>query len=123
MENMTMEKTEEFNKIADATYSPEDNKIRLYCEYRLDDDEYQKVKKAGFRWAPKQDLFVAHWSCGAEDIALEFAGEIEPEDKTLLERAEDKAERLGRGCGRASSRGGEQGRARAPRSQRLSHHR
>ena len=27
-----------------ATYSPEDNKIRLYCMYRLDDELYHRVK-------------------------------------------------------------------------------
>ena len=35
-----------------ATYSPEDNKLRLYPACRLDADEYAKVKAAGFIWAP-----------------------------------------------------------------------
>ena len=78
-----------------ATYSPEDNKIRLYASARLDAETFQRVKEAGFKWAPKQELFVAPaWSCAREDLALELAGEIEPEDMTLAERAQMKADRL-----------------------------
>lgn len=78
-----------------ATYSPEDNKIRLYPSTRLDAETYQRVKAAGFKWAPKQELFVAPaWSCAREDLALELAGEIEPEEMTLAERAQMKADRL-----------------------------
>ena len=77
-----------------ATYSPEDNKIRLYCAFRLDDDLYQQVKSAGFRWAPKQDLFFAFWSPKAEDLATELAGEITDEDTSLVDRAEQRAERF-----------------------------
>lgn len=42
-----------------ATYSPEDNKLRLYCLHRLPKELYDRVRGAGFIWAPKQDLFVA----------------------------------------------------------------
>jgi hypothetical protein len=78
-----------------ATYSPEDNKIRLYASSRLDAETFQRVKEAGFKWAPKQELFVAPaWSCAREDLALELAGEIEPEEMTLAERAQMKADRL-----------------------------
>lgn len=78
-----------------ATYSPEDNKIRLYASSRLDAETYERVKAAGFVWAPKQGLFVApKWSTKREDLALELAGEIEPEEMTLAERAQMKAERL-----------------------------
>src|SRR5579859_1596669 len=41
-----------------ATYSPEDNKLRLYSSSRLPKDLYDCVKAAGFKWAPKQELFV-----------------------------------------------------------------
>lgn len=82
------------NNQIDATYSPEDNKLRLYCRYRLDDDEYKEVKAAGYSWAPKQELFVAHWSINAEDIALKYAGDIEAEQSTMIDRAEAKADRL-----------------------------
>lgn len=78
-----------------ATYSPEDNKIRLYASARLDAETFERVKAAGFHWAPKQELFVApKWTPEREDLALELAGEIEPEEMTIAERATIKAERL-----------------------------
>jgi protein-L-isoaspartate O-methyltransferase len=79
-----------------ATYDPGDNKLRLYPGCRLPEDEYQRVKAAGFRWAPKQELFVApSWSPEREDLLLEMCGgEIGDEDTSLVERAESKAERL-----------------------------
>lgn len=78
-----------------ATYSPEDNKIRLYASARLDAETYARVKEAGFVWAPKQELFVApKWTPAREDLAIELAGDIEPEEMTLAERAAIKAERL-----------------------------
>lgn len=78
-----------------ATYSPEDNKLRLYSVYRLDTDLYTRIKTAGFRWAPKQDLFVApSWSPDREDILLELAGCIGDEDTSLADRSEQRAERF-----------------------------
>ena len=77
-----------------ATYSPDDNKLRLYASGRLDPELYQRVKSAGFQWAPKQDLFYATWNPNAEDILIELAGEIEDEDKSLTDRAEERAERF-----------------------------
>jgi hypothetical protein len=78
-----------------ATYSPEDNKLRLYASERLDPETYEKVKAAGFGWAPKQGLFVApKWTPGREDLCLALAGQIEPEEMTLAERAQMKADRL-----------------------------
>ncbi|ECG0730007.1 DUF3560 domain-containing protein [Salmonella enterica] len=61
-----------------ATYSPDDNKLRLYAALRLDDETYQKIHAVGFRWAPKQALFVAPaWTPAREDILLSLAGESE----------------------------------------------
>lgn len=77
-----------------ATYSPEDDKLRLYFAYRLDSEEYQRVKDLGFRYAPKQECCFAAWTPEREDFCLEMAGEIEPEGTTLAERAAAKAERL-----------------------------
>src|SRR5215472_156956 len=78
-----------------ATYSPEDNKLRLYSSTRLDKELYTRVKAAGFKWAPKQDLFVAPmWTPGREDLLLELCGEIGDEDTSLVDRAEDRAERF-----------------------------
>lgn len=79
----------------DATYSPEDNKLRLYAATRLDSELYERVKAAGYRWAPKQELFVApRWTPQAEDLALELAGEIGDEDTSLADRAENRADRF-----------------------------
>jgi len=78
-----------------ATYSPEDNKLRLYSEERLDAETYSRVRAAGFIWAGAQKLFVApQWTPGREDFLIELCGEIEDEDKTLQERAEQRAERF-----------------------------
>ena len=78
-----------------ATYSPDDNKLRLYPAYRLAADEYARVKEAGFKWAPRQELFVAPmWTPEREDVLMEFCGEIGDEDKSLVERAEERADRF-----------------------------
>src|SRR5687768_15685860 len=79
----------------DATYSPDDNKLRLYSMGRLDRETYDRVKAAGFKWAPKQELFVAPmWTPAREDLLIELCGEIEDEDKSLVERAEERADRF-----------------------------
>jgi protein-L-isoaspartate O-methyltransferase len=77
-----------------ATYSPEDDKLRLYSSARLDAETYARVKAAGYGWAPKQECFYAVWSPSHEDIALELAGEIGDEDTSLVDRAEQRAERF-----------------------------
>lgn len=78
-----------------ATYSPDDNKLRLYAANRLSADDYARVKGAGFRWAPKQDLFVAQgWTPAREDLLLELCDEIGDEDTSLLDRASERAERF-----------------------------
>ncbi len=78
-----------------ATYSPEDDKIRIYPLYRLPKDEYNQLKTAGFMWATKQECFYAIWTPARESTALNFADEIEDEDKSLVDRAEERAERFG----------------------------
>lgn len=78
-----------------ATYSPEDNKLRLYPDGRLPREDYDRLKSAGFSWAPKQELFVAPmWTPEREDVLLTFADEIEDEDTSLVDRAEQRAERF-----------------------------
>lgn len=80
-----------------ATYSPEDNKLRLYVidsEERFEQEVYERIRQFGFQWAPIQRLFVAHWSVGREDLLVELAGQIVGDDITMVERAEAKAERL-----------------------------
>lgn len=78
-----------------ATYSPEDNKLRFYPDARLSTEDYNRAKAHGFKWAPKQELFVAPmWTPDREDLLVEWCGEIEDEDKSLVERAEERAERF-----------------------------
>jgi protein-L-isoaspartate O-methyltransferase len=78
-----------------ATYSPDDNKLRLYAATRLDQETYARVRDAGFIWAPKQKLFVApKWTPQREDLLVELAGEIGDEDTSLVDRAEERAERF-----------------------------
>lgn len=79
----------------DATYDPADNKIRLRASARLPRELYDRVRAAGFIWAPKQDLFVAPmWTPERADLAIELAGELGDEDTSLVERAEERAERF-----------------------------
>ena len=78
-----------------ATYSPEDNKLRLYRSSSLDPETYKRIKSAGFVLDHKRDLFVAPmWTPEREDLLLELCGEIGDEDTSLVQRAEAKAERL-----------------------------
>jgi hypothetical protein len=78
-----------------ATYSPDDNKLRLYPLHRLDEETYKRVKDAGFKHAPRQGLFVAPmWTPDREDLLIELAGEIEDEDQSLFDRQEERAERF-----------------------------
>lgn len=88
--NIEKYNTEDFN----ATYSPEDNKLRLYTDVRIDQDDWLAMKNHGWKWAPKQELFVCYWSVNNEDFCLTLAGDILPEEMTIVERAEAKADRL-----------------------------
>lgn len=83
-----------------ATYSPEDNKLRIYPDgVRVDSvlsgEEYADFKRLGYRWAAKQECFVcARWTVSAEDAALDLCDEIDDEDYSATERAADRAERF-----------------------------
>lgn len=95
----------------EATYDPDDNKLRLRSSGRLDDATYGRVNKAGFIWAPKQDLFVAPaWTPEREDLLLELCVEVEDEDTTsLIDRAKERAGRFeGYGDNRRSDARGAQ---------------
>lgn len=83
------------NNRGTATYSPEDNKLRFYPFARLDTADYATIKAMGFSWAPKQQLFVAPmWTPEREDLLIEWCGEIGDEDKSLVDRAEERAGRF-----------------------------
>ncbi len=90
MFNFNEYNTEDFN----ATYSPEDNKLRLYVDVRIDQEDWLLMKSNGWKYAPKQELFVCYWSVSNEDFCLRLAGDILPEEMTMVERAEAKADRL-----------------------------
>lgn len=81
-----------------VTYSPEDNKLRLYVG-RVPRDEYEALRKAGWTSTPKQSCdFVATWTPSREDQAREYLDEVEDigdEDYSPEERAADRAERFG----------------------------
>lgn len=78
-----------------ATYSPDDNKLRLSSLSRLDQPTYERVKSAGFKWAPKQQIFVAPmWTPERAALLVELCGDIGDEDTTLQDRAVERAERF-----------------------------
>ncbi len=67
----------------------------IYSRYRLSAEDYQHIREAGFIWAAKQELFVAPmWTPNREDLLIDWCGEIEDEDKSLVDRAEERAERF-----------------------------
>lgn len=82
-----------------ATYSPEDNKLRLYVG-RVPREEFLKLRADGWTSTPKQREnggcdFVATWTPSRRDTALEYSqGVIEDEDQPMAERAADRAERF-----------------------------
>jgi len=80
--------------IHSATYSAEDDKLRIYPACRLPKDEYEAVKAVGFSWAPKQELFQAVWTPGRETLCLKMCGGIDEEDTTREERAEARQARF-----------------------------
>jgi hypothetical protein len=78
-----------------ATYSAEDNKLRFYPAARLSQDDYLAMKAAEFKWAPKQECFMAaQWTPAREDFLLTLVDWIEDEDITMVERAAVRAERF-----------------------------
>ena len=78
-----------------ATYSPEDNKLRLYPVGQLPPEVRDRLYAAGFRWARAQELYVAPgWTPERADLLTELAGSIDDEDRSLVDRADDRAERF-----------------------------
>lgn len=78
-----------------GSYSPEDNKLRLYSATWLPKPVYNRIYAAGYRWAPKQKLFVApRWTPYRADLLAELCGDIEEESDSLSGRAEFRARRF-----------------------------
>lgn len=99
---MTNTRTSVFDDIetvegSEATYCPEDNKLRLYCG-RVDRACFEALRKLGYRSTPKQDCdFVSTWSVSAEHAAtliIEEGDSIGDEDQSPEDRAADRAERF-----------------------------
>jgi hypothetical protein len=81
-------------KLGTSTYSPDDDKIRLYVG-RVSREIYDRLRSEGWTSTPKQTCdFVAVWSTQREDTALELCGELLDEDMSPAERAADRAERF-----------------------------
>lgn len=79
-----------------ATYSPEDNKLRLYVG-RVPRPEYDRLHAAGWVSTPKQDCdFAAVWTPSRRATAASYCedGQIEDEDQGPADRAADRAERF-----------------------------
>jgi hypothetical protein len=101
-----MNKPELFSETNEATYCPEDNKLRLYVG-RVPRDEYEALRAEGWTSTPKQTCdFVATWTPGREETAISYAGIIGDEDISPAERSADRAERftgyLGKRLGEAT---------------------
>lgn len=83
----------------EATYCPEDNKLRLYVG-RVPREEFLKLRTEGWTCTPKQREaggcdFVATWTPERRDTALAYGdGVILDEDQSPAERAADRAERF-----------------------------
>jgi len=89
-----MKNPELYNEANEATYCPEDDKIRLYVG-RVPREEYLNLRKEGWTSTPKQDCdFVAVWTVSREDTAISYAGIIGDEDQSPTDRAADRAERF-----------------------------
>lgn len=85
----------QIQSVGRSSYTPEDNKIRLYVS-RVPRDEYEKLRADGWTATPKQNCnFVATWTPSRRDTALEYGGGvIEDEDQPAQDRAADRAERF-----------------------------
>lgn len=84
----------ETNEDNEATYCPEDDKLRLYVG-RVPREEYEFLRAEGWTSTPKQPCdFVAVWNPDREATAIQYAGFIGDEDTPPTERAADRAERF-----------------------------
>lgn len=78
-----------------ATYCPEDDKLRLYVG-RVPKEDYLALKNEGWQSTPKQECdFSAVWTPEREDTCLSYAGVVLDEDQDPEDRAADRAERFG----------------------------
>ena len=89
-----MKDNELFSEDNEATYCPEDDKLRLYVG-RVPREEFLALRAEGWTSTPKQDCdFVAVWTPSRRDTAESYAGIIGDEDQSPQDRAADRAERF-----------------------------
>ncbi len=75
-----------------ATYSADDDKLRLYPPGDPDPDIRKRAKDSGFIWSNKRQAFVApKWTPEREDLLLELCGQIGYENGNLVRSAEPYA--------------------------------
>lgn len=90
-----MDYTEHYDEKHNATYSPEDDKIRLYFGYQIDRELWDSLKAEGFKWTMKQESdMVAYWTPARAEVARQLCGEIEDEGASVLDRSCDRADRF-----------------------------
>lgn len=79
----------------EATYCPEDNKLRLYVG-RVPRPEFEVLRAEGWTSTPKQDCdFAATWTPERHDTATAYGeGIVGDEDQCPEDRAADRAERF-----------------------------
>jgi hypothetical protein len=96
--------------LGEATFSPEDNKLRWYPGERIPRDLYDLLIGAtylegfGLTRPGVNGFFGRVWNPELEDLMVRLAGDIVEEGTTPEERAEAKAERLGGYSGNAAKR-------------------
>lgn len=56
-----------------AKYNQDNDKLYLFPEDRLSEEEYGRVTAAGLRWWRGHRAFVGNWTPEREDLVLEFA--------------------------------------------------
>ncbi len=86
-----------FSKCTQPRTHPKTISSRLYTntDERITENLYSQVRSHGFIWAPRQELFVTPaWTPERENFLIELCGKIDDEDKSLVERAEERAERF-----------------------------
>lgn len=82
-----------------ASYSPQDDKLRLFFGYRIPRDQWDALRAEGWTWTMKQESdMVAPWTPEREDTALRLAGTIDDEDEPREARSADRAERFAGYC-------------------------
>lgn len=90
-----METSNEIELLGSCTYSPQDDKIRIYFFSRIDKELFNQFKEQGFTWTMKQESdLVAYWTPARQDFAEKYCGQLGDEESDLLDRSADRADRF-----------------------------